>query len=72
MIIFEFLITIAKALALLWIFADIVCWIRTKKYQKIWNKERAMLEKSNPKPKRADICEQYVMFCLRNDCKVDF
>ena len=43
-----------------------------KKYQKEWNKEKAMRMRSNPKISRAELCEYFVMFCLRNDCKVDF
>ncbi len=72
MIMFDVLIWLATVVAFLIVFTDIVCAIRNAKYQKIWNEEKAMYEKSTPKPTRADLCEQYVMFCLRNECMVDF
>ena len=46
--------------------------LRDRKCQKLWNKEKAMRMKANPKISRAELCEYFVMFCLRNDCKVNF
>lgn len=46
--------------------------IRNIKYQKKWNEEKAKRIKIDPAITRAELCEQYVMFCLRNNCKVEF
>ena len=45
---------------------------RNRKYQKKWVESKDKLIKLDPKITRAELCEQYVMFCLRNDCKVEF
>jgi hypothetical protein len=63
---------IVEILMLLYIVLDIICVIRNYKYQKLWNKEKATKLRVNPNISRAELCEYYVMFCLRNDCKVDF
>lgn len=68
-IIFELLMNL---LILSYLLADIILTIRTRKYQKIWNKEKAMRIKIDPNISRAELCEQYVMFCKRNGCKVEF
>lgn len=72
MIIFDILIVIAETLACIYIFADLICSIRNIKYQKLWNKEKAMRLRVDPAISKADLCEQYVMFCKRNGCKVEF
>ncbi len=72
MIIFDILLWIAQVFIGLYVFSDFAVWLRNKKYQLIWNREREMYEKSTPKPTRAQLCEQYVMFCKRNDCSVEF
>ena len=46
--------------------------IRTKIYQKKWNKEKSTRIRYNPQITRAELCEYFVMFCSRNDCKVKF
>ena len=46
--------------------------IRDKIYQKEWYKEKAMRIRQNPKISRAELCEYFVMFCLRNSCKVEY
>lgn len=46
--------------------------IRNKVYQKRWEREKAMRMRMRPSISRAELCEQYVMFCKRNDCKVEF
>ena len=51
---------------------DLILTIRDRKYQKKWNKQKAMYVKVDPAITRAKLCEQYVMFCKRNNCKVDF
>ena len=69
-----------------WIVLNIVCFIlfflsslfefglalRDRKFQKLWDKEKAMRLRIDPNISRADLCEQYVMFCKRNDCRVEF
>jgi hypothetical protein len=72
MIIFDILIWIAEIFIFLYVFADLVCSVRNNKYQKIWNKEKAQRLRIDPGITRAELCEQYVMFCKRNDCKVDY
>ncbi len=51
---------------------DLILSIRDIKYQKKWNKQKAMLVRVDPAITRAELCEQYVMFCKRNNCKVDY
>ena len=46
--------------------------IRNRKFQKLWDKEKAMRMRMKPAITRAELCEYFVMFCLRNDCKVEF
>ena len=52
--------------------ANLVYVIRERKYQKIWNKEKAMRMRIDPAITKAELCEYFVMFCKRNSCKVDF
>lgn len=68
-IIIKFLICM---LILSYILADIIVSLRDIKCQKKWNEEKAKRMKIDPSITRAELCEYYVMFCLRNDCKVDF
>jgi hypothetical protein len=51
---------------------DLVKSIRTEKYQRYWDKEKALRKRMNPRITNAELCEYYVMFCKRTDCKVDF
>lgn len=46
--------------------------LRDRKYQKLWDKEKAMRLRFKPTISRAELCEYYVMFCKRNDCRVNF
>ena len=57
---------------LLYLISNIVFAVRTKKLQKEWNKEKAIKLRLIPRISNAELCEYYVMFCKRNDCKVDF
>ncbi len=70
MIIFSVLSVIIQVFAVIYLFADTIYSVRNKKLQKQWNKEKDMRLKA--KISNAELCEQYVMFCKRNDCKVDF
>ena len=70
--IFDILSVIAETFIYLYVFANVIYSIRNKKYQKLWDKEKAMRLRSKPAISRADLCEQYVMFCKRNSCNVEF
>jgi hypothetical protein len=72
MVIFDFIVWVADVFIFLYVLAEIVCLIRNNKYQKKWDKEKAMRLRIDPAISRAELCEQYVMFCKRNGCKVDF
>lgn len=72
MIIFDILVWVAEIFIFLYVFADLIYSIRNRKYQKLWNEEKAMRVRIDPAITRAELCEQYVMFCKRNGCKVDF
>ena len=72
MIIFDILIWIAEVFVFLYVFADLIYSIRNRKYQKLWNQKRLMLVRIDPAITRAELCEQYVMFCKQNHCKVEY
>jgi hypothetical protein len=72
MIIFDILIWVAEVFIFLYVLSDLIYSIRNLKYQKIWKKEKEMRVKVDPAITRAELCEQYVMFCKRNGCKVEF
>ena len=69
---FNILILIVGILILSYILIAIIYSIRKKKYQKLWNKEKAMRIRIDPNISKAELCDQYVMFCKRNDCNVEF
>lgn len=71
-IIFDVFCWFAEAFIFLYVVVDLVFAVRNNKYQKKWNKEKAMRIKIDPAITRAELCEQYVMFCKRNDCVVEF
>lgn len=52
--------------------SGIIAILIEREYQKLWDKEKAIKIKINPNISRAELCEYYVMFCIRNNCKVDF
>ena len=56
----------------LYALTDIIFTLRDIKYEKKWKKEKAKLIKIDPAITRAELCEQYVMFCKRNNCKVEY
>lgn len=72
MIIFDILVWIAEVFIFLYVFVDLIYSIRNSKYQKLWNKEKANRLRIDPAITRAELCEQYVMFCIRNSCKVEY
>lgn len=72
MIIFDFIVWVADVFIFLYVLANLIYSIRNVKYQKKWDKEKAMRLRVDPAISRAELCEQYVMFCKRNGCKVDY
>ena len=72
LIVFEILGMLVEIFIFLYVVADLIVTVRNNKYQKKWNKEKATRVRIDPNITRAELCEQYVMFCNRNDCKVDF
>lgn len=56
----------------LYVLVELIMLIRNAKYQKIWEREKALRLRVDPAITRAELCEYYVMFCKRNDCKVEF
>lgn len=55
-----------------YILVDVVFAIKGQQYQNLWNKEKAMIKRIDPAITRAELCEQYVIFCKKNKCRVDF
>ena len=72
MIIFEILMAIIETFIFLYALANFINYVRVKKYQKLWYKEKVILLRAKPRVSNAEICERYVMFCKRNDCKVEY
>ena len=72
MIIFDILLWVVEVFVFLYVFADIIYSIRNRKYQKLWDKEKALHLRIDPNISRAKLCEYYVMFCKRNNCNVEF
>lgn len=68
-IIIEFLINL---FLFFYVLFELISMLRTKKYQKKWNEEKAKRIKIDASITRAEMCEFYVMFCKRNDCLVEF
>lgn len=71
-IIFDVFCIIVEFFMFLYVVADLILTFRNNKYQKLWNKEKATRIRIDPAITRAELCEQYVMFCKRNDCLVEF
>lgn len=69
---YELIRLIIELILLAYILVDLILSREDIRYQKLWYKEKALLIKMKPAISRAELCEYYVMFCLRNDCKVDF
>ena len=70
--ILNILYVIASAFLFASITADLITSIRNLKYQKMWNRRKSNTIRINPAITNAELCEKYVRFCKRNNCKVDF
>ena len=71
-VMFEILMSMLQSFVIIYALLNLTEYIRNKKYQKLWNKEKAMRTGPNSHISNTELCQQYVMFCKRNDCKVDF
>lgn len=72
MIVIKILGFIIELFILFYIVIDIMLSIRNQKYQKLWRLKKSTLVRIDPAITHAELCEQYVMFCKKNYCKVDF
>lgn len=72
MIIFEIICALVEGFIFCYVVADLILAVRNNKYQKKWNREKANRIRIDPNITKAELCEQYVMFCKRNGCKVEF
>ena len=71
-IILYIFMTVTQIFLLIYFLGGIINYLRIKDYQKLWYKEKLMRLRATPRISNADLCEYYVMFCKRNDCKVEF
>ena len=72
MIIYKFIGLTIEVLMFGYVICDLFLLMRNIRYQKEWDKEKVMRMRTKPAITRAELCEYYVMFCLRNECKVEF
>lgn len=72
MIVLNVFIAVIQVFIFIHLLEEIVSSVRNRKLQKEWADEKEMRLKCTPKITRAELCEYYVMFCKRNDCKVEF
>ena len=70
--ILEVFMAFVKLFIWFYILLDLISAVKTRKCQKKWNEMKAKFIKIDPAITRAELCEQYVLFCKRNDCKVEF
>ena len=62
------LIMIAQIILIVCCIVDFMLIMRNKKYQKKWNKKKSDRLRIDPGITRAEMCEEYVYFCKKNDC----
>ena len=72
MIILRLICLIISLILLMYSAALIFLIIRNAKYQKLWNLKKETFLRVNPHVSRGDLCDQFVMFCKRNNCRIDF
>ena len=63
---------IVELFILLYVIVDLISAARNIRYQKVWRLKKSSIVRIDPNITRAELCEEYVMFCKRNNCKVDF
>lgn len=72
MIIFKIVSLVVEILIVLYLIIDILLTARNFRYQRLWRLKKSTLVKIDPAITRAELCEQYVMFCKKNNCQVEF
>ena len=72
MIVFKIIALFIEILVTLYVICDLILAVRNKKYQKLWRLRKSTLVRIDPAITRAELCEQYVMFCKRNNCNVEY
>ena len=72
MIIVKIIGFIIEFFIMFYIVIDIMMSIRNQKYQKLWRLKKSSLVTIDPAITHAELCEQYVMFCKKNSCFVEF
>ena len=72
MIVFKIIAFALELFVCFYVMADLVLAARNVRYQRLWNLNKGNLIRIDPAITRAELCEQYVMFCKRNNCKVEF
>lgn len=72
MIVFQIIGALIECLMIFYVIFDLLIAARNAKYQKLWRLKKSTLLRLDPMLTNADLCEQYVMFCEKNDCKVEF
>lgn len=72
MIIFEILVSICVVFLIFYVVIDLLISTRNVRYQKLWRLKKSTLLRIDPAITNAELCEQYVIFCKKNGCKVEF
>jgi hypothetical protein len=72
MIILAFLLLILNIFTFLYTIIDIALVARNDRYQKRWDNKKALRIRIDPAITRAELCELYVEFCKKYDCKVEY
>ena len=72
MVVFKILALLLEITVFLYVVFDLILTARNIRYQKLWRLKKSSLVRFDPAITRAELCEQYVMFCKVNNCKVDY
>lgn len=68
----DVLLIVACAVLLISSVYDAIMSIRAYKFQKLWDEEKDNIIRIDPAVTAQELCERYVDFCTRNNCKVDY
>lgn len=69
---FEIIGLIVEIFILIYVIVDLILAARNIRYQRLWRLKKSSLVRVDPMITRAELCEEYVMFCKRNNCKVEY
>ena len=72
MIIFRIIGFLLELFMVFYVICDLAFAVRDAKYQKLWRLKKSSLVRIDPAITRAELCEQYVIFCKENNCRVEF